>query len=273
MAPRPALSRAGTACRPTCAAAWAAGASHLQVVVGANVGKGRVSWQRHAALCGAERVAGQLLPLLQAGAEDQQELALLLRRPIGATRLSGCGVRAGAVAGKRSSARTCAGRCARELSQRIGLSRAYAAAQSCAAARPVSAGATSRTAAHTGAHRRAASMLPSSGATATCLSLRASSAPPPAASPGVGPPPNGVCREAPHCGGAVVSTAWRSQTASPPRGLRQLWELTRCWQLRMVNTPQHSARALRLYRHSLKHLMSWAIRRDVFAGEVRGERL
>ena len=37
----------------------------------------------------------------------------------------------------------------------------------------------------------------------------------------------------------------------------------------MVITPQHKLRVMHLYRHSLKHLMSWAIRRNVFADEVR----
>ena len=37
----------------------------------------------------------------------------------------------------------------------------------------------------------------------------------------------------------------------------------------MVITPQHKLRVMHLYRHSLKHLMSWAIRRNVFASEVR----
>ncbi|KAK9842284.1 hypothetical protein WJX81_004547 [Elliptochloris bilobata] len=36
----------------------------------------------------------------------------------------------------------------------------------------------------------------------------------------------------------------------------------------MVITPQHKLRVMHLYRHSLKHLMSWAIRRDVFASEA-----
>ena len=37
---------------------------------------------------------------------------------------------------------------------------------------------------------------------------------------------------------------------------------------KMVITPQHKLRVMHLYRHSLKHLMSWAIRRNVFASEV-----
>ncbi len=40
---------------------------------------------------------------------------------------------------------------------------------------------------------------------------------------------------------------------------------------RMSVSPEHKVKVLRLYRHSLKHLMSWAIRRNIFAEEVRSE--
>lgn len=53
----------------------------------AHVGEGAIGWQLHAAGGAPERVAHQVLPLLQAGPQHHQELALLLRAASQATLL------------------------------------------------------------------------------------------------------------------------------------------------------------------------------------------